>query len=79
MKDILKLKKVDVGSWTTNFLITDLDHKNKENSMSAHSFFHHLGLLAGKELHGIEGLEFSVELKECKLNIFDPLNLCENH
>lgn len=73
-----KMTKAEVGNWNTDFSISDLEHKNNENSMSPQAFFHHIGELCGKNLGDIKGLEFEIILpgdEERKIDN-DPLDLC---
>lgn len=78
MKRKFKITKVEVGSWHTEFSITDLEHDNKENSMSPEAFFHHIGGLCGKDLEKIKGLEFEVVLPidKAQKQKNDSLDLC---
>jgi len=77
MKRRFRITKAEVGSWHTDFSITDLDHENSKNLMSPAALIHHLGGLAGKSLGSIKGFEFTVELPGVKeVKGFDPLSLC---
>jgi hypothetical protein len=77
MERKFKITKVTVHAFSTGFSIKDLDHKNKENSMSPEAFFHHIGGLAGRSLDKIEGLEFSIKIKgRAYTRKNDPLNMC---
>jgi len=77
MKHKFKITKVEVQDWFTDFSITQCDHPNKNNLMSAESFFHRLGGMTSKKLSEIEGLEFTVELNDKEIEIKnDSLELC---
>ena len=72
-----KITQVEVGSWSTSFSITDMDHANSVNSMSPEAFFHHIGGLCGLSLGALRGFEFTVTLPgRIKSKKDDPLTLC---
>ena len=75
MQRCFKITKAEVMNWHTVFSIKDVDHENKENSMSPEAFFHHIGQMCGRQLGNIQGLEFTVILPVDKVaaNEFDPL------
>lgn len=77
MKRTFEIIKVESGSWSTDFSIKDMDHKNSDNSMSPEAFFHHIGGLCNKGLEEIQGLRFDIILPDSmETRGFDPLELC---
>lgn len=63
-----KIKNVEVGSFYTNFTISDLGHTNKQNAMSPEAFIHCIGALFGKKLEKLKGLEFEILIPSGKGN-----------
>lgn len=57
-----RIVEVAVGDFSTCFTILDMDYEEEkiDMKMSPEAFFHHLGKMVGKKLHGLKGLEFSV-------------------
>ena len=64
MKKKFKITKAEVGSWSTNFSIVDVD--NPMQLMSPEAFIHYIGMLCGRHVGQMEGLTFSVVLPKKK-------------